>query len=363
MVMDALVHFSDFVDFPSKCLMVIGLALDDTGETKWNKYRKIYHNVFKASLLMTFLLLTMFMKEKIDDLVLITELAPSPGTAILALIKIVTLSNATKAFQELKGTLEDLFPKTKEDQQKYGVRQYLNSYKMFERTSAASVFSVVLVFIISGVCWGKLPFLNWYPFEENGKLFYFTFVWQLCSSLATICSLVGPDLMLFTFITLISLQFNILYVRLTELKVLPVDEAEKMLIELIKLHNTLLRMTVNLEKIFSISILFNLLYSSVLICLMEFQVVEVAKNDIFLKFLLFLVVSLNGIFQLCRFGEKLTTASNNITDAVYDLEWYEKKNFKLRSSILMLMRQSQRQNCISAGKFFAVSLEAYTTVK
>lgn len=288
---------------------------------------------------------------------------PSPGTALLGLIKIVTLSGAKKEFRELKKTLSDLFPKTKEEKQKYGVCKYLNSFKILEISAVVSVLSVVLVFIISGVCSGKLPFFDWYPFKEDGKLFYITFVWQLGSSLATICSVLGPDLMLFAFITLISMQFDILCIQIKDLQALPVDEAEKKLFEIVEHHNTLLKMTENLDKIFSTSVLFNLLYSSGLICFMEFQVVEGAKNDNFIKFLLFLIVSLNGILLLCRFGEKLTTSSSNITGAIYDLEWYDKKNFKLRNSILMIMKQSQRPNCISARKFFGVSLAAYATVR
>lgn len=361
--MDALVSFSDFVEFPLKCHKVTGLILEkQISDTRWNRFMKVFHVIVKVNMFITFLTVVKFFGENIDNLMLITEHAPSTGSTALGLVKLITLSWAKEEFLELMSTLMDLFPKTKEEKQKYKVRKYLDSYKRLERAAAALVIAVVVIFTVSGLVWGKLPFMDSYPFDTNGHLFYFSFIWEIGSSLITIASLVGPDFMLFAFITLIQMQFDILCIRLRELKECPVDEALKKLVELVKFHDSLLKMTKSLERIYSVSILINLVISSALICLMEFQVVEGIDAESVSKFLLFLAASLNGIFLLCYFGEKLTAANDEISDVIYDLEWYEKDNQKLNDFLLMMMLRSQRSNSLSAGKFFDLSLVSFTLV-
>lgn len=71
--MDAFVNFSDFINFPTKCLSAVGLELEEpTKVSKWDKYRKPFHNILKGSMMMTFLMVIKFIGENVDNLVLIT---------------------------------------------------------------------------------------------------------------------------------------------------------------------------------------------------------------------------------------------------------------------------------------------------
>lgn len=67
----------------------------------------------------------------------------------------------------------------------------------------------------------------------------------------------------------------------------------------------------DLNTVFNASIFYNFLSSSLMICLIGFQItVKVNTFDLF-KYFIFLITSLSQIFMTCYFGEKLIDSVKN----------------------------------------------------
>jgi odorant receptor len=58
------------------------------------------------------------------------------------------------------------------------------------------------------------------------------------------------------------------------------------------------------------------------------------------------------------FADQLTSQSQSVAYYVYDLEWYDQP-VKFQKAVRRILERSQQPQCISAGKFFNVSLETY----
>lgn len=371
--MEDLISLSDFVQFPVKCLKVFGLIAYDAEnvETWKRKLLKIYHYVVIANLLLGLCWMSIFAHKNYRNLLLMTETLPPSGYALLAIIKSISIFSRRNEFKDLMETLSDVFPKTRHEQNFHQVRMTYKRYKNMERIFSAMVGSAainfvvvpVLKFIITREWYGKLPFNGWYPFDEYDPKFYnFVFLWHFFNIVITIASLLGPDLFLYAFITLISMQFEILCYRFKDLKNIPSSEVYEKFVELVKVHETLIRLSTNLQRIYSVSILFNFTGSSILICLIGYQASKGINLVNLVKFLIFLTASLLQVFMLCNHGNKLSEASNKVADAAFSSGWNEKENRSLRNALLLVVQRAQKPNVITAHKFSVVSLEAFTSV-
>lgn len=301
--MDALVNFTDFVQFPFKCFKVFGLIPYDADQTQTRKKKllKVYHYLVIGNLTMSVMMMIIFVSKNLKNLTLITESVPATGFAGLAVLKAIMINKGKNDFKELMETLSDFFPKTKEEQKHFKVRGYFRGYKRMERIfsvlagSTGVIFAVVplINFAMTGVWIHDLPFHNWFPFDELDVRFYnFVLFWEFLNTIHTIVSILGPDLILYAFITLISMQFDILACELTELKNLPEKEAFEKLVKLAKDHEILLGLPKHLESIYSGSILFNFISSSILICLVGYKVSIGIRFETLTKFASLLVASL-----------------------------------------------------------------------
>jgi odorant receptor len=367
-----LVELSDFFQFPFKCFSMLGLNLLKNDTALWKcKLRKIYHQAVMANLFKTIIMVAMYIKENIGDLVLITENAPSSGTAALAYVKIACFTMALNDFQHLVETLKEVFPKTRRDQELYNVRKYANDYKRVERVMYLMFFSVVAVwifvpilkFVVFGISITKLPYDNWFPFNQyDPDIFPFVVGWQFISTILAMLAVAGPDLMFYALNTILCMQFDILCHKLRALRALPMSEIEEKLVDLVELHSTLLDLTKDLNAIFSLLIFIHFIIGTIWICIVGFQVLAKISLENFLKFSDILAVFCLGVFLLCFYGQKLTTASDNVADAIYDFPWDDKLNRKHRSLFMMMLRRAQKPNFVSAQKFFPVSLQAFTSV-
>lgn len=374
--MDGLVSSFEFIQFPLKCLKVYGLIPYDNGDGKWLKKRllAIYHYFLIANLSICMLMFVFYVKNNLTRLELITENVALPGYGVLAIVKSISILLRRAEFQDLVDTLTELFPKNKEDQKAFNIRSYFRGYKLVEQVSAFLITLACLGFIVvpigkfamTGIWIRKFPFENAYPFDEyDEKFFAPIFVWTCFNMSTCLMSLLGPDLILYAFITLISMNFDILCTRLRRLKDVPTAETAKKLVKLVKLHRTLIRLSDNLEQIYSPSIFINVFGSSVLICLAGYAASTAVDVYMVLKFTQLLVGSLVQVMIVCYCGTKLTDASLKVSNAAYDCgwngEWKRKESREIKMALLMMVQRSQKPTVITAYKFTVVSLNAFTT--
>lgn len=331
----------------------------------------IYHFVVIADLALAIFLMAVYIARNYNDLALITESLPFSCYRILAIIKSISIFRGKKEFKDLMETLRDLFPKTKKLQKSANVEKIFKNYKRMERIFAVLVSGVVVVFalvpitkfILVGVWYERLPYKNWFPFDEYDPRYYnYVFIWEMFTSVISIASLMGPDLILYAFCTLISMHFDILSLQLRQLKQISSSDVHKKFAVLAELHKTLIRLSDNLETIYAGSIFFNFLGGSVILCLLGFQIfVEISYENL-VKFSVFLAASSVQILMLCYYGNKLATASETVTEAVYDSGWNSNDSKVYKSYLLMMLQRSQKPSVLSAFKFSVVSLKSFTTV-
>ena len=372
--MDVLVNFSDFVSFQLKAFKLTGLVSHETDNQQSRRLKllqKIYHYFVIVSI--TYFLITLIysMIQNIGDLALFSEILSTVGYGSLAIVRMISINLARNEFGDLMKTLEELFPKSKEDQKTFETRK---CYKNFNRMrqvvssfimSGGIIFLVILLakFILTGVWINKLPFPNWFPFNPYNPLIYnFVLLWQSHIIICINSSLVGPDMMLYAFCTLIRMEFDNLSQRTRDLKDVPPKNAIKMLNELVERHKILIRLSENLEKIFSVPIFFNFFDSSVLICMYGYQLTIADTFTELIQYTNLLAVTLVQVFMICYYGNKLTIASATFAQAFYDSGWNERPFQSENKNFVLILLRSQKPIVITACKFAVVSLEVYFTV-
>jgi 7tm Odorant receptor len=209
----------------------------------------------------------------------------------------------------------------------------------------------------------KLPYELWYPFDQNNpKIFSYVVIWQLLCVFMTMASMSGMHLFFYSAVTLVSMQFDIVSKKLIEIKTTPLDERRKKVLELIKLHEVLLGLKKNIEDIFSISIFIHFFIGSIWICFSGFQILLNIGSGNVLKYSNSMIVSLFGVFLTCFFGQKLTNATENVSQAASGAIWDVGEDKDCQFMLLMMIQRSQKPYAISALKLVEVSLKVFTAV-
>ncbi|XP_047539191.1 odorant receptor 4-like [Vanessa atalanta] len=200
---------------------------------------------------------------------------------------------------------------------------------------------------------------------SNRKFKDFFFIILVTIVLVNICS---ADHLLYVCCTHLRVQFSLLQYDLSNIVKknnflsnhdLGLVEAE--LVELIKWHQALIRLSNNLEMIYSKSTLYNFVSSSVLICLTGFNVVAIQNVAFAIMFLVFLTASLLQIYLLCFFGDLLMKSSMEVRDAVYNCKWYY-LNAKIRKNLIIVHSRAQEPCKLTAFGFSDVNLRAFMSI-
>jgi 7tm Odorant receptor len=170
-------------------------------------------------------------------------------------------------------------------------------------------------------------------------------------------------LFFYAVINMVSMHFDILCQKLSEVKAMTLDESRKKIPKLIKLHDTLLGLKQNIEKIYSISMFLYFVISAMKVCLSGFQLLNSSSLENVVRLSSLLLLPLFGVFMTCFYGQKLTNASDNVAEAASDAVWAMTEDNDSRFMLLMMMQRSQKPNVIKALKLFNVSLKGFATVR
>jgi odorant receptor len=309
-----------------------------------------------------------FITENYTSVSSIARSLPSSGYLLIVCVKIVCIYSRKEKFKNLLRKLDDLFLKTRSEQNIFKVKMHLRSYKNVEKcvtvlsVLAVSNFIVVKVikFAIFGVWYdGILPHETWSPFDMNNHVWFnLMIIYQTMYSIFFLGGVLACDMILYSFVTLIAMYFNVLTMRLEKLNS---NEDKEKFAEMVDEHENLLKLSQDLEEIFSPSILFNFVASSFLICLVGYEALTGSNSELCVQYTLFMLAALLQSLVLCNCGEKLKTASDNIRVGVYNSNWcYHQKDMK--TFLVLMMQRSQRPKVLTAFKFSVLNLEAFTVV-
>lgn len=360
------VKFSSFLQFPLKCLLVTGLnPLRSESETSAKvQLVEIYH--FSVIILMMSPLLAARASviKNPKDYEIITANLLGVIVAVISVSKLLAISRKRKMFNDLAKTLECLFPSDLDDQD---VREQYKQYDKIGRVYAwvgivgpiLCLIVIIVKMILSGNWMQKFPIPYTFPFDEyNPKYYGIVFFWFVFLSVNTLYSILAVDLILYSFITLVSIQYKLLCRRLEHLKLLANKNIENELTKIVELHNALIEITENLETIFSFSIFVNFIGSSFSICVIGFQLNDGTNLANLLTFGGLLCGNLMQTLLLCFYGSKLIDASEKLADAAFYTKWDESvKHF----TMLIIMR-AQKPAVITASRFSVISLSVFGSV-
>ncbi|XP_061705407.1 odorant receptor 67c-like [Cydia pomonella] len=203
------------------------------------------------------------------------------------------------------------------------------------------------------------PFNVKYFFNPYSKavwpFVYFHLVW---STFIAFFNTFGTDTFFFAFCVYMRMHFRILQRRFQN----AVGEREgSQFVEVVKRHQDLIHLADQVEILYSKSTLFNIVTSSVLICLSAFNVTSVEDMGVVISFMAFLSMSLTQIFLLCYFGDMLMKSSMEISDAIYNSAWYQADQ-RTKRNVLLVLTKSRRPCKLTAARFADVNLTAFTTI-
>jgi odorant receptor len=361
--MDDLVFFSDFSELPQKYFNTIGVIIYDKVDTKkenfFKKYRKFAFSFVSTVLLQAIILIFQ------DPTNVKKNIAVVPLILILVLVLLMVNSIVTKEkdFKVLIETLNDLFPKTKEEKRIFKVGKYLKSYKTVEKIYSNSFLLFLAVYILTplvqffftGNFIQKYPFELWYPFDEFDPKFYiFMRLAQIYTCFTSTMTFGGFSLSLFSIVTVIKMQLDMVSRRIKEVN------DKKTIVELVETHKALIEVTENLKEIYSPALLFNYFSSSSYVCCFGFILTIGVSLDMKLFFLVILSSTFMQILLVCYYGQELIDSSENIAKTVYESDWYENKT--ISKDLHFIMLRSQRPLVLRAGKFSVIALRNFATV-
>ncbi|XP_053611459.1 odorant receptor 13a isoform X2 [Plodia interpunctella] len=125
-------------------------------------------------------------------------------------------------------------------------------------------------------------------------------------------------------------------------------------------HQHIIRLSEELEDIFNLPNLFNVLVGSVEICALGFNLTMGSLTQI-PGCVLFLSSVLLQILMMSVFGENLIRESQNIGDAAFSCEWY-KFDAKTRKFILIIITRAHKPQKLTAYKFSTISYGSFSKI-
>ncbi|XP_068978354.1 uncharacterized protein [Bombus flavifrons] len=135
----------------------------------------------------------------------------------------------------------------------------------------------------------------------------------------------------------------------------------------IRHHQTLITFCDRLENVYTMLIFGQVLVFSMLICLFAYQgllaAIPLARRSIFI---FLLVGSMVLLFMFTYSCDSVIEHSEKVAIGAYSALWtimpMNKSGKMLRNDLIMVIERSRRVCCLTANKFFPVSLETYTTI-
>ncbi|CAK1589775.1 unnamed protein product [Parnassius mnemosyne] len=317
----------------------------------------------------------------------LTYIAPCIGLSSLAFLKAIILTVNEKRVDELIDSIRYLESTEKQseivekkesiiaDERRF-LNNIINTLNIFNVIMIVTFSSCPLVLMLIEYLKTKefelmLPFLVVYPFNSYDIRYWpFVYMHQFWSGCVVMLDTYSADYLLFTFCTYIRIHFRLLQYDMGN--IIPGlgnntaisfrDEVFKnKFVNLVKRHQMCIRSVYLLEAIYTKSILYNFLSSSILICLTGFNVVAIEDMALIFTFLIFLSTCLLQVYLLCFFGDMLMQSSTAVCDAAYNCSWYS-ADAVIGKSMLIVLTRAQKPCKLTAMGFADVNLMAFTSI-
>ena len=371
------INFECFLKFPLLLLRLIQFDFQLLNESATLKMRIKYYarkcfNLFCLLSYISFLLqFTAYGITHSDNFDVIVRAISDASTAILVALKglIIFLrkTDIQMIFEELK-----LLDKTRNiEGEEYKKRKYLDEYHRVVKFCVGNFISTILIIAslwFPYLLTGRIIYVTnlWFPFDEYRlEMFPFAQIWIDWLAYLSITLFLTSDLLLYSLITVISMEFDFLKHNMNFfLKSDSKDERMTKITSFIERHNKLLELCDKLQQIFEPIFLFNFVISSVIMCIVLYHFLFCATSLVLYTFDFFYLISIAvQIWLFCYFGQKLINSSTAIANGIYDQDWMDLDDNEFKKYVVLIILRAQRPMRLTAMGFADISLETFATVR
>lgn len=355
------INFEDFFKIPKNAVKAMGVNLSSQNESRLNAINLYYTRFWFISgvCLMNFLMIKLILES--SSLMETSKTLPNVLTGYFNLYKGYLMYTNQEELKRILEVLRKLFPVYADDQEERKILETLRRLLRMKRIYLTLYLSLVVFVFVPTVL--KFLFTGeremradlWIPFNLDTNIKYLAFntwlIWIMVSFL--LCGF-GTDFILFSTVTCLSMEFQALKEEMKKI----INENGDLKRSIVR-HGELIQLSNDVQKVFNSFLLLYISQSSLVVSLMTFTLA--VTNDVF--YLSFLIVSLNQIFLVCYFGQKLYEASSGIYNGILESNWFEVKNLKTKKMLIFITQRSQRPKILSASGFAVITLNSFMGVK
>nr|QLI62075.1 odorant receptor 32 [Streltzoviella insularis] len=342
-----------------------GIPLENTKTT-------IRFFLLYISLLLIIIEETAFLVSKIssEDLLKLTELAPCTCIGVLSLLKFSTLCFKRQKIRQLTDMLEQLHDDISSDVNKKTLvkRDIIFVNKLIKYYTILNLILITvynfstLVFI--GIHYTNtkeilysLPYAVIVPFSTDmWPTWLLIYIHSITSGFICVLYFTTIDSLYCIMTSYICCNFIIINNEIRHLETMN----PKTLINIVKKHQYTIKLSEDLEDIFTACNLFNVLIGSLEICALGFNLTTGDWAQI-PGCILFLLSVLLQIFMMSFFGENILRESTKVGESAFFSKWYETDEIS-KKIILYIMTRSHAPQKLTAYKFSVIGYGSFIKI-
>ncbi|XP_011155704.2 odorant receptor 13a [Solenopsis invicta] len=214
----------------------------------------------------------------------------------------------------------------------------------------------------------QLPIKIQFPFEtQQSPIFEFLVVTIFLHVMLHVCMLCLINGLIFTLVLHVSGQMDIMCHEFNRISkdILLHKSSASLFGMVIEKHNRIISFCENIKTLFSFIALMQVVWNTLVICCLGFCIIISFHNKtgifVLVKPVLAYIAVMTEAFIVCFAGEHLSLKSELITNAIYELLWYDMSP-RYGKIILFIIMRSQKRLTITAGKMMIMSFETFTNI-
>ena len=354
----------NFLNLSTSMMKYVGFEFEDTynGCSIWKKYRKILLNFYYWIVVINLTLATISsgasIFSKLFDIEKITYGLPVVASSLMIILKSIVLfirkNKILMIMKELKSINQE---------------QGTNSSKIFSKffygylltllcPLIVNIMTPIVKILVSGE--KTFPLDMKFPFDATSNFIYpIALLWTNWNLINGFIIFFATDVQLYGFIRIIFIEFETLQHNFENLN--PSESSDE-LKTLICHQNELYDVCIKLEKIFSLTFFYKFFISSFVICFTAFQCSTSSDTSKIIVNMTICIANFNQIGLQCFFGQMLKNASENVTNSIYNCQWENITNMKVKKSLIICIARSNRHVALTALKFSEITFEQLTYV-
>lgn len=331
-----LTNFDEFTQLPALFFRTIGVPVFQASAPQTTRRQRLLRFfLFFVSFTNTALcvlgeIIFVCVTFGVSDFVDITSLVLCIGFILLSFAKVITIMWKQRQLTQLMHDLLRVFPQTHDAQLNYETAEYAaHAKRLMVRYSWVQMVMIWLFnfypmtntlmgYVQRGAWEVDFPYIIWYPFDPYGsgwfELNYFS---QISAAYFSASAILGTDMLLCGVVLQICMHYDRLRRSLRTYRPNGQRHGQRdcgRMREYVRQHNEVLRMSAALDDIFGETILFNLVSSVVIVCVLGFLVLTAGQSVKLLKYFITLITCTGQIYMVCLLGEmfiKSVSVSSN----------------------------------------------------